>query len=509
MAEAKEIGTDAGPSGRLALCNVPRGDFILYGLVILLALGLDFYRLELPSVWLDEAVTWENVRGSWGKLWSQVRLGEDCGGLVYAVGMKLWTSLFGSSEIALRLPGVLAGVGFVAVLVRIAQVLWGRTAATYVGLFAAAHPEVLCWSRQARAYSFELLFTALSLAGLVLYCRPAGSRRPALLVAATCLLVLTHGFGVFVVLGIALFLFGARYFTRDGSDDARRWNIGPVVPALLLALLSGLFLRDRIERVLAGFWITGPLARNYARALGTLMAPTGFAVFPVVAGWWLLLRDRAGDRNRYVAGALACLILAVLLGPLAMSLLSKGPHNFILGRYCLPCVPLFVLPMGYLFGRVPIGLGAPVGVGGCVLAFYVHSVAGFYGENGHDGSNTRAAVAHLRQQLVAGDRVLVCPRFEAQPLAYYGMADPTVEPVRDRPALRAELDAPFLAVRPRSIWVALYECPEREDLSDLGLRTAPQWKFGTLRLIRIDPTIAVAGEATGDTPRAHHGPIGS
>src|SRR5581483_12383318 len=83
-----------------------RSDLAVFLAAMVLPLGLGLYRLGEPSFWFDEAATWHITSGSWKWLWTGVVSGEDCGGFVYALLMKLWGAIFGTSEFALRVPGV-------------------------------------------------------------------------------------------------------------------------------------------------------------------------------------------------------------------------------------------------------------------------------------------------------------------------------------------------------------------------------------------------------------------
>ena len=81
-------------------------------LTLLLALGLRLVALN-QSLWLDEAIEWWAVR-SFGlrELLTGYMVG-DFNPPGHHVLMWFWVRMFGESEIALRLPSVVFGVGIV------------------------------------------------------------------------------------------------------------------------------------------------------------------------------------------------------------------------------------------------------------------------------------------------------------------------------------------------------------------------------------------------------------
>src|SRR5262249_24259858 len=87
---------------------------------------------------------------------------------VYDGLMRLWTSVAGESEWALRLPSVLGAVLAAALVVVLARKLFDGWVPLLSGLFLATSPFLLKWSQQARSYA---LLVALSLAVMLLLFR--------------------------------------------------------------------------------------------------------------------------------------------------------------------------------------------------------------------------------------------------------------------------------------------------------------------------------------------------
>ena len=71
--------------------------------------------------------------------------------------MKPWVAVAGTSEVALRLPSVIAAVGAVVLVYSLAYRLYGTRVAFVAALLLAVNAFVLQWSQQARGYTFLLL----------------------------------------------------------------------------------------------------------------------------------------------------------------------------------------------------------------------------------------------------------------------------------------------------------------------------------------------------------------
>src|SRR3989338_10999322 len=96
---------------------VPQGDSwvrqgVSWFVILVVALGLRLISLN-QSLWLDEAIEWWAVR-SFGlrELLTGYMVG-DFNPPGHHVLMWFWVRVFGESEIALRLPSVVFGVGIV------------------------------------------------------------------------------------------------------------------------------------------------------------------------------------------------------------------------------------------------------------------------------------------------------------------------------------------------------------------------------------------------------------
>jgi mannosyltransferase len=114
-----------------------------------------------PALWADELATWGAARLSFGQL---VRLVQHVDVVLapYYVFMDLWVRVAGTSEVALRVPSVLAAGATVALTVRLGTHLGGRRVGVTAGLLLLLVPAVDRFGQEARPYAFGTLGVVLA-----------------------------------------------------------------------------------------------------------------------------------------------------------------------------------------------------------------------------------------------------------------------------------------------------------------------------------------------------------
>ena len=455
-----------------------------------LSLGLGLFRLNMPTIWYDEAATWLNVSDDWRWLWLTTISGEDCGGFVYAVLIKFWTSIFGYGEFALRAPGVLFSVGMVWVLLQIGCTLGSLRTGVYMALFGALHPVVICWSRQARAYSLEMLLTAAYLLVLLNYGRSGGRMRAVALTLVGSLLALTHIFGLFVVVGGTLFLLALRFYRSiaDGDGPVRR----SMIPTMVTCVLFGIWvfmMQGRVKRNLDYFWITGSITEKYLEVLYALIPMFAVTIFLVIAGFGLLIHRRRLPAERRLVLAVGLILIMILGCPLAVSAFSRGAHHFILPRYFLPGVVPIVVILGYLFAALPQRFAGPCALVLCGAMLMATDIQKYYFDAAPNGGRTRAVVSYLSEHVRKGDQIFITPEFEKVTLHYYGVPFDSVRGAglydqREKLHDLLQTTPPPQAGARR--WVLAYYTEPGDDLRDLGLQDCRQERFGMIQLARVE-----------------------
>lgn len=130
-------------------------------LISALALALRLISLN-QSLWLDEGINVNVARGlSFWDLVTKYSL-SDFHPPLYHVILRAWILVFGSSEIAVRIPSVILGVGTVFVIYLIAKKLFEKKTALIAATLIATAPLHIYYSQEARMYMLAAFLATLS-----------------------------------------------------------------------------------------------------------------------------------------------------------------------------------------------------------------------------------------------------------------------------------------------------------------------------------------------------------
>jgi len=137
-------------------------------LVLILALCFALRLLHLnQSFWLDEAITAIAIRGnSFSELITRFAL-KDFHPPLYYLLLKLWSTIFGQSEIALRLPSVLFSVGTGFFVFLIGKKIWNSKVGMVAVLLWAVNPLAVYYAQEARMYSTAAFLVAVCVFGFL------------------------------------------------------------------------------------------------------------------------------------------------------------------------------------------------------------------------------------------------------------------------------------------------------------------------------------------------------
>ncbi|HXA53979.1 MAG TPA: glycosyltransferase family 39 protein [Solirubrobacteraceae bacterium] len=362
--------------------------------LLILAAALRLSTLDLQSFWYDEAyVPVHALHPSLIATLRSVVHRENTPPLWYVL-IWGWSRLFGTDEVALRLPSALAGIATVAFAWGIGMELTGKRAAIATAALVAFNPLFGWYSQEARAYG---LFVALI--ALAMWCwlradaQPTPHRLGAFAASGAAALA-THYFAVFLLAPMCLWLLrprraGSRRTAADdwaiaagapppaGAKDRRSSPpagafaasaaIGLVGLALIpLALAQGghgtqwigaWALASRLETI-PQYYLTGYSGAPLGHAIELLVALEIIAA--VGYGLWRVLTPRESEAALLSLGLAAC---GVLL-PLALALLGAdylAPRNAVAAMIPLTA-GITVIAAGRRTGRVGLALVGVIAV---------------------------------------------------------------------------------------------------------------------------------------------------
>ena len=502
---------------------------IALGLIVLLAAGLRFYRIDAQSLWYDEGNSARIAERS-----IQLILEGAAGDIhppLYYLLLSLWRSVFGASETALRSLSAVSGIGLVALAWGLGRRLFGIRAGLAAAALLAVSPFAVYYSQEARMYALLALWAALASVWIVTLALPdpstpstgSGQVRwfgAALYALATAAGLYTHYAYPFVMIAQAVAL-------------AIAWALSPGTRALIRqprALLAWA-LANAAAIALFAPWL--PIAVR--QIVGWSVAPQDYALGPavldalrwVVAGRTLALPEAALPLIAFAALAAlglaaapaegrrrALIPLALLAVPFILLFAFKLYRESYL-KFLLVCA----LPLALLAGRAIAVVSTRIGIRSdrlrwtrpaafvgslcLVSATLVGSLNNLYTNPAYARDDYRGIARAVLADLRPGDRVWFSGPNQWEVYTYYDPDPARVFPVPYRPASDAAADAALTpaAAGASRIYTLFYGEREADPesryerwLAERAYKAREEW-VGNIRLATyaINRNLAPAG----------------
>jgi len=130
-------------------------------LILLVGLILRLISLN-QSLWLDEATTALVAKMPLSNIFNNF-LPNDVHPPLYYLIVKYWSFVFGTSEVALRIPSVLFGLGTIYFTYLIGKKIFNEKTGLLAAAFLATSGLAVYYSQEARMYSLAALLVSLSI----------------------------------------------------------------------------------------------------------------------------------------------------------------------------------------------------------------------------------------------------------------------------------------------------------------------------------------------------------
>ncbi len=408
--------------GEKPLPHIPK---TLVGVLLLLALLCRLPALISRPLWYDEAFSvLFSQTGLTGMLRGTLSTGAagsaDVHPLLYYALLWLWTGLFGTSVIAVRLLSVLISLLVLIVLLQLTNRLVSIRAAAMTGLLYALSPFQVQYAQEARMYGLLSLWLLLSVL-FIWRGLHTEARWPWLAFGvAAALSMYTH---VLASVFLVPLVFLSFYQRRD------RWTrtLVGVGIALLIYLPWALQLPGQLSKVASAYWIERPsLASLFQVILGfTVGLPLSgiqlvIGLFLAVLSsaflclnLWRVIRNDAPNRKPVIWLALLAFIPVALL-----FLVSQVQPVFIL-RGLLPSGVMFLALTGAILALPSAKKGMRVILGaGMLLAFLLGQIE-HYKYAGFPYAPFPAIGAYLQEEADPGSVILHSNKLTMLPQVYY------------------------------------------------------------------------------------------
>ena len=322
--------------------------------------------LDGRPLWHDELYSLQVVQAPLGFAWSRYIL-PDVHPPLYYIVLSAWVGLFGTGEVAARLPSLLAALASLAVLWRMGRGLLPPTALAFAVLWFATHWVWVAYAQEARMYAPAILgSTWMSLAFARLWTAPqAPSLSSMVLFAALAFLLAMLHYTAMGLVGVALLLLLLRFRRRP-----LLWPPLCIVGGLCLLwalghglwVVHGTWIGAHLSKGLPGWFAAlallrffflpeDPLAwRRLAYGDGLRLAWLALlSVYAVLAwGWWR--RARAGLAAGMPEGSVLASQLWLLGGFLLLLVAVHEWRAVLVFRGMAVLLPTLALCVGCLAG---------------------------------------------------------------------------------------------------------------------------------------------------------------
>ena len=415
-------------------------------LLLLAAIGVAVrvWHIASEPFWLDEAYSAYAADKDWNFLLHVVPKFETHPPLYYSL-MHIWAGLFGDGLLAMRMPGLLAGLATPLVML-----LAAREAADWLGWderqrerlylatfgLAAVSNALVEMTRQVRPYPLMILVYAAALTLMLRMARLRAAGRPLVGRAFAGyfllleLMLWLHNLGPLYVLSLTIAL-GIGLLGHDQRRADLGWLAAAHVIVALLYLPGLAILHDQAPTWISHTWLSFKLDRGFLDHLTTLYAAPGWPGFFLflLLGLAIAFLIRANAERRLLGVLLVLALLPVILA--VMVSLAIAPV-FITRTMTPVAVPaMLLLAMGaaaWSDTRKLLGLGAALILGAPML------VADVQARQAGPMQDWYRTIAWLQPRFEEGDQIFAYPNEGALPL-FYALRDKGLDyPIRAIPS---------------------------------------------------------------------------
>lgn len=515
---------------------------VLLVLILLLALGLRLYRIEVQSLWNDEGTS---VALAQRDLLTITRsAARDIHPPLYYYLLHAWIALWGDGELAVRSLSALLGTVLVLFTILLGELLPSvppngdgatqsdcspsKRVGLLAGLYAALSPFLVYYAQETRMYTLCACLGAAStwallrllprwsaaerVSGLNRATRQGALGWAAWYVALTILLLYTHYFAAAVVVAQNLaFLF---WLLADRPTDTGRWLRRILTWAALQGLVLVAFapwliiVRDQlrawpaVSEPLKLLPFSVDLLRVFSLGLSPpansailLLGPTVLLLIGIVTPLGQKWRDTLGNSVTSVSHVVTLLYLFVPILLLYVLSLQRPMYN---PKFLLMCA----VPYALLLARgtdALLSMGPPRVRGSLlaaaivwIAAAIVLSLKDYYFNAAYARDNYRGIVQYIQALGAPGDAVLINAPGQIETFTYYYHGDLPVIPLpRQRPLDRDTTLADLLhLVKDRKRVFAVFWATDESDperfiegwLDSNTYKTMDSW-YGNVRLV--------------------------
>lgn len=518
-----------------------RAEWLVVGLVILLALFLRLYRLDRQSLWADEG---NSAALALRPLSAITRdAARDIHPPLYYYLLHFWVQLWGNSEVALRSLTALSGTVLVFTTYLLGRKLFTPRVGLIAAFLASFSPFQIQYSQETRMYILVSLWSALAVlffvAWMLSWTAPgdAVERRTApsallyVLLAAAALYTHYFAFTIPLVTNLAYALGMIVYPSLRRPRRIAQWALGQAVILALfypwLRLAGGQLTTWPAVSEPLGLWsVASELIRVFGLGLSvqpvTNPAMCGFGLLLVLGAAPWLFRPLARDGGwlpglvpRQTMDPLLFTLLYLCVPILAMYLLSLSRPAYD-PKFLLLTHPAFLVLVARGIGAEWLGLASRRGafvagrwaVTGLFLCFVVTaslpSLSNYYFDERYARDDYRGMASYIAAAGRDGDAIILNAPGQIDIFSYYYHGPLPVYPLPgQRPLDEAKTEATLeqILAQHRHLYVLLWGTDESDPtrfvegwLDQRTFKALDSW-HGNVRLaVYAVPQEEISGE---------------
>ncbi|MEU7611322.1 glycosyltransferase family 39 protein [Micromonospora sp. NPDC049204] len=292
------------------------------------------WRIGSPEMWHDELVTIDVATRSTGQIRAMLANVDAVHGAYYLF-MHAWTTLFGTSPVAVRLPSALAMTLATACVALVGRRLFDHATGVAAGFVFALVPTVTRFGQETRSYAFVVLASAAATLFLLRALeRPRWQRWVAYALAVA-------GIGLVNVVALTLLLGHGTVVLIHTWRQRHRWPLVwfPLAAVAGVAIAAPAILRGMTQAGRQISWIPDLSPWTvWEQAYGSTLLAAAVTALATVG----LLTHLRGDA---LHRAVSVTLVAVLPVPVIL-LASTGEINYFFSKYLLFLLPAWAVLAG-------------------------------------------------------------------------------------------------------------------------------------------------------------------
>ncbi len=390
------------------------------------------------GLWIDEAISVSQAKKPFGQMLTQLAQTDVHPPLHHTI---LWLTVraFGTSEFAVRLPSLIAGVALVPVMFWLGRICYNRRTGWVAATLTAVAPFGVWYSQEARMYSLFMLLSAIAVGAQVQAIRQGRQRDWALYAVATSLMMWTQYFAVLPIF-VQTCAFAVVFWRRRKDRPRRRNLVSGWLTAAGICIVTMAPIWLILSQQLASYGSRGTgLVPGQAGAGGSSLDGS-LSIYSVGANFiWALFGYHADGVMVQIA---ALWPLVMLLAFIMLGRGRSGVSVLLLSLVMVPMAALFLIgsvkrdlfELRYFSGAVPAMLLLCARVitattarrVGTVTAAATLTVVLLFGlvDQQVNGTNPRrydfeGAFAEISAKAQPGDTVLYAPTYLESVFEYY------------------------------------------------------------------------------------------